>query len=154
MGNKSTKNSIGGNVEGNFIGGDANKTTNTYTKQESGDNKGAISDYSEAIKIDSTYSAPYVNRGIAKRALGDDDSAMSDYNQAIRLNPEDADVYFNRGLINKERNDKKGALVDFYESARLYQNQGKKKDHKDTLYLIQELEKVGGIRRFFNELLS
>ncbi|GEM_PF-3135644 len=35
MGNKSTKNSIGGNVEGNFIGGDANKTTNTYTKQES-----------------------------------------------------------------------------------------------------------------------
>ena len=120
----------------------------------SGDNKGAISDYSEAIKINSTYAASYLNRGIAKRGLGDDDGAMSDYSEAIRLNSEFADAYLYRGLIKKERKDKKGALADFYESARLCQKQGKKEDYEDTLYMIQELEKIGGIKGFFNEFLN
>lgn len=136
-------------------GGIANAyAARAYTKQASGDNQGAIDDYSEAIKIDLNYHDAYLNRGAAKEDLGDDDGAMSDYSEAIRLNPECADSYLYRGTIRKERNDKKGALVDFYKAAGLYQQQGNRGKHRDALNMIQELEKIGGIKRFFNELLS
>ncbi|PSB26031.1 tetratricopeptide repeat protein [Stenomitos frigidus] len=52
-------------------------------KIKNGDNKGAIDDNTQAIKLKPQYSVAYYNQGIARAALGDQQAAIQDYNQAI-----------------------------------------------------------------------
>jgi tetratricopeptide (TPR) repeat protein len=67
----------------------------------------AISDYSEAIKLDPKGAQAYNGRGIANYQIagstGDStdpyDKAIKDFNDAIRLNPNNADAYHYRGMI-------------------------------------------------------
>ena len=50
-----------------------------------GDNKAAIDDYDQAIKLKPDYALAYYNRGIARNALGDKQSAILDYQKAAEL---------------------------------------------------------------------
>ena len=56
-----------------------------YAKSEKGDHKGAISDYTKAIKLKPDYAIAYNNRGSAKYDLGDKKGACSDYKKAASL---------------------------------------------------------------------
>ena len=68
------------------------------TKYYLGDYKGAITDYTQAIRLNPDYASAYYNRGNAKSNLGQHFAAIADYDIAIRLNPDDAEAYYNRGL--------------------------------------------------------
>src|SRR5262249_51454876 len=57
----------------------------------------AITDCSEAIRIDPTYATAYVLRGSAYVDKKDLDHAIADFNEAIRTDPKDATVYAARG---------------------------------------------------------
>jgi len=97
---------------------------NTYfdraiEKHESGDNYGAIIDYSEAIRINPNNSAAFNNRGNVKSDLGDQHGAIADYNEAIRLDPKDAMFFNNRGLTKSALGDKEGEIEDYNEAIRL-----------------------------------
>ena len=50
------------------------------------DYKGAIEDYSEAIRLKPDYAVAYYNRGNSKYSLQDYKGAIEDYSEAIRLN--------------------------------------------------------------------
>ena len=52
-----------------------------------GDNRGAMADYNEAVRINPNYALAYDNRGNARRALGDNKGALADYNEAVRISP-------------------------------------------------------------------
>ena len=94
------------------------------TKYDKGNSKGAISDFTKAIKIN-PYKDPYAyySRGYAKYKLKDYKGAISDFTEAIKINPND-DAYFNRGLSKDFLGDREGACSDFKKSVS-FEYQGK-----------------------------
>jgi tetratricopeptide (TPR) repeat protein len=96
-----------------------NRGNENYRK---GDYTSAITDYSEAIRINPNYADAYYWRGAAKSFLSDKQGAIADYSKAIRLNPNYADAYYWRGKTKFSLNDKKGAITDYSEAIRINPN--------------------------------
>jgi tetratricopeptide (TPR) repeat protein len=88
-------------------------------KQNRGDNKGAIADYDQAIKLKSDYADAYYGRGLARYNLSDKHGAIADYDQAIKLKSDYADVYYGRGLARSDLGDKHGAIADYDQAIKL-----------------------------------
>ncbi len=82
-------------------------------KLDSEDYKGAISDYTKAIKINPKDGDAYRERGYSKSVLEDDKGAISDYTKAIKINPKDGDAYRERGYSKSVLEDDKGAISDY-----------------------------------------
>ena len=59
------------------------KTDSLKAKDKLEDYEGAIADYNQAIKIDSTHPKAYYSRGNILRKARDNRNAIADYNQAI-----------------------------------------------------------------------
>ena len=92
-----------------------------------GDFDGAISAYTEAIRLDPKSVEAHDGRGAAYSHKGDNDKAIADYTEAIRLDPKDTAAYCGRGgvychvaayRIGTEHDFDK-AIADFTEAIRL-----------------------------------
>jgi tetratricopeptide (TPR) repeat protein len=79
----------------------------------------AISDYSEAIRLNPADAKSYSNRGDAYNKKGEYNRAITDYDAAIRLNPRDANAYNNRGAAYRFQNNHDRAIADYDEAIRL-----------------------------------
>lgn len=66
-------------------------------KKKLGDYAGAITDFSEAIKINPDYKT-YYGRAKSKEALQDIQGAIMDFTKAIEINPDHLGSYFDRGI--------------------------------------------------------
>jgi tetratricopeptide (TPR) repeat protein len=77
------------------------------------DHKGAIADFSEAIKLDSSFIEAYENRGVVKYFLEDFSGAIDDYNKALEINPDDYNTCVRRGWTRFRMRDFTGAMEDF-----------------------------------------
>ena len=121
-----------------------------YAKGVSGDNRGAIQDYTMSIKLDPDYAGTYCNRGIAKGDLGDDRGAIQDCNKAIELDPDYATAYYNRGIPKSNLGDYRGAIQDYSKAIELdpynalaYYNRGVAKSNLgDDRGAIQDYSKA------------
>jgi tetratricopeptide (TPR) repeat protein len=71
------------------------------TRYEEGDFDGAITDFSEAIRLEPDFPNIYLRRGLAYRHKGKSDKAMVDYNKAIALEQDDFNNYYERGLLHQ-----------------------------------------------------
>ena len=89
-------------------------------KYDAGDYKGAIKDYTKAIKINPQYVDAYNNRGNVKLDLNIYKGAISDYSKAIKINPQYGDAYYNRGLAKENLKDFEGALSDYTKAIEIY----------------------------------
>jgi serine/threonine protein kinase/regulator of sirC expression with transglutaminase-like and TPR domain len=67
-----------------------------------GDNRQAIADYSEAIRLKPDYAFAFNNRGNVYSDLKQYDKAIADYSNYIRLRPNDPDGYNNRARCYEE----------------------------------------------------
>lgn len=76
------------------------------------DYKGAVLDYSKAIKLNPNFIAAYENRGKSKLYLKDYRGAIIDFNRAIELNPDNADYFVYRSDAKSKLLDFDGALND------------------------------------------
>ena len=101
------------------------------TKYDLGDYKGAITDYTQAIRLKPDYAIAYNTRGNAKGELSQSVAAIADFDIAIRLNPDDATAYYNRGIAKSNLGQHFAAIADFDiairlnpDDARAYNNRG------------------------------
>ncbi len=72
----------------------------------------ALSDYNEAIRLDSHNETAYYNRGLVWEISCQYDKALADYNQAIKLNPNYPSAYRNRGRVEHLMKEYDRALAD------------------------------------------
>lgn len=79
----------------------------------------AISDYSEAIRLNPGNAGGYNNRANAYVALGDYDRALADYAESLRLDPTDAGTFNNRGTVYQKLADYRRAIAHYDEAVRL-----------------------------------
>jgi serine/threonine protein kinase/tetratricopeptide (TPR) repeat protein len=79
----------------------------------------AISDYTEAIRLDSKNAQALLFRGSAWYDKGDKDKALADFDEAIRLDPKLAGAFVGKGMVWYDKGDKDKALADFDEAIRL-----------------------------------
>jgi tetratricopeptide (TPR) repeat protein len=82
----------------------------------------AITQYTEAIRIDPNYAWAYSGRGSAYRMKGQYDTAIKDLNEAIRLDPNNALAYSNRGEAYRMKGQYDTAFKDLNEAIRLDPN--------------------------------
>ena len=104
---------------------------------------GAVSDFTEAIKL-APYNAVYFSyRGNAYYSLKDWEKAIVDYTEVVRLMPNNA-VYFNyRGLAYSKLKDMEKAIADFNEAVRLEPNNAKYIDNRgDAYYNLKDMKKA------------
>ena len=94
-------------------------------KLDNGNYKGAISDFTKAIKIN-PYKDPYAfhDRGLAKLNLKDYEGAISDFTEAIKINPKFGNAYYNGGLAKLNLKDYEGAISDFTEAIKINPQDG------------------------------
>ncbi|WP_238846082.1 serine/threonine-protein kinase [Nostoc edaphicum] len=91
-------------------------------KYNNKDFRGAIEDYTQAIKINPNYVDAYINRGLAHDDLGDKQAAIEDYNQAIKINPNYALAYYNLGVARSALGDKQAAIEDYNQAIKINPN--------------------------------
>jgi tetratricopeptide (TPR) repeat protein len=82
-------------------------------KSDSGDKRGAILDYDQAININPKSFLGYISRGSTKHALNDYKGAIFDFDEAINIKPVYDIIYGLRGIAKYRLNDKEGAILDF-----------------------------------------
>jgi lipoprotein NlpI len=82
----------------------------------------ALSDCNEAIRIDRTHAAAYVNRGNVYLSKADAEHAFGDFSEAIRLDPQNAWAHTARGNLYRDRGDFDRALADLNDAIRLDPN--------------------------------
>jgi tetratricopeptide (TPR) repeat protein len=92
-------------------------------KSERKDYAGAVSEYTNAIRLNPNNPSSYNSRGIAKYYLEDNSGAIEDFSKSIELSPKEkayngkgydliASYYMNRGRCKLERKDYNGVLED------------------------------------------
>ncbi len=86
------------------------------------DYKGAIADYTQAIRLKPDAAFAYVGRGLAKEQLGQHFAAITDYDTAIRLKPNYAYAYAVRGNAKVQLGQYFAAIADCDTAIRLKPN--------------------------------
>ena len=90
--------------------------------QEMFENYLAMSDYTNAIKIEPDFTEVYLKRASLKQELEDLNGALDDYNKAIEskfvwylfwIDYVDVTTYYKRGVVKNLLKDHKGAIEDF-----------------------------------------
>ena len=81
-------------------------------KHNSKDYKGALKDYSKAIKKDKNNAFAYYNRGLIELATSDFKLALSDFTKTIELKNTYIDAYYSRATVYANLKDYKKAISD------------------------------------------
>lgn len=97
---------------------------------EKGDNEGAISDFSESLKLDSKNIKVWLLRGLAHYRLRSYDNAVRDFTEVIRLDPNDKRGYELRVLAYDKLEDSQSAESD---RRRVKDLKRKKRSHSPRL---------------------
>ncbi|WP_066379324.1 MULTISPECIES: tetratricopeptide repeat protein [unclassified Anabaena] len=113
--------------------------TQGVLRLQSGDEKGAIAAFNQAIRINPNSSEAYFIRGIAHLQLEDWTAAVTDFNQAIRINPNSSEAYFIRGIARLQLGDLKGATEDLDQAAVLLEKQGKTAEYEQVINIINQI---------------
>lgn len=106
-------------------------------KKNNGDIKGAILDFSRAIKI-SPKANYYQFRADAKNKINDFYGALADSNKAIELSPKTSIFYYTRGYSKHMLKNYNEAILDYTKSINLCEND----EENAEKYLMRGLSKL------------
>jgi Tfp pilus assembly protein PilF len=82
----------------------------------------AISDFTEAIRLDPNYALAYLYRGGAYDSKGNHEKAITELTEAIRLDPKSVFAYVARGYAYSNDGNLEKAISDYNEAIRLDPN--------------------------------
>ena len=88
-------------------------------KSNLSDFQGAITDYSEAIRLDPKNAIAYTDRGNVKQRLGDLSGAIADYNAAINADPKYWGAYYDKACYYSLQNNVEFALENLQIAIKL-----------------------------------
>ena len=91
-------------------------------KQDSEDYAGAISDFTEFLRIHPAHLEAYKSRGFAKAMTNDLSGAIADFDRAVEISPRHADAYNSRGNVHAMAGHLVASLADFNYAIRLDRN--------------------------------
>lgn len=89
------------------------------TRYDLRDHPGAISDFTEVLRLDPGHAVALNNRGVAYVDLGRHADAEADFTQAIALDPKLFSAYCNRGWLRLDQNRYPSAIEDFSRAIEL-----------------------------------
>jgi tetratricopeptide (TPR) repeat protein len=92
------------------------------SKQDREDYAGAISDFTEYLRIHPTHLEAYKSRGFAKAMTNDLAGAIADFDRAVEISPRHADAYNARGNVHAMAGHLVASLRDFNLAIRLDRN--------------------------------
>jgi tetratricopeptide (TPR) repeat protein len=84
-----------------------------------GDYQEAISQFTQAIKLEPNFAVVYISRGVSYYNLRDNSNAIADYDVAIDLDPNFALAYCNRGDAYRLLGDLSKATADARKACEL-----------------------------------
>lgn len=85
-------------------------------RYDEGNFDGAITDFSETLRINPDFPETYLRRGLAHRHKGDFEKAMADYHKAIDTESNNFTAHYERGLLYQSKGELNNALSDFTNS--------------------------------------
>ncbi len=89
-------------------------------KLDAGDVRGAVDDYTEALRIHPKDLACLNNRAtVRSEGLGDHNGAIEDHTEALRIDPKNADAYYNRGNVWKRLQNLDNAIEDYTQALKV-----------------------------------
>ena len=88
-------------------------------KSKNRDYLGALTEYTEVIRIDPHNALAICCRGVAYYRLSNDRDAMTDYNRAIALDPKLVIAYYRRGFLHYLAQDYSSAIADYNRAIEL-----------------------------------
>lgn len=94
----------------------------------------ALSDFNDAIRLNSNSDIAYYNRGILYFKQGNLKEALFDYNDAIQINQDNSFAYNNRGLVYKLLDDFEKAFSDFNKSIQLNSSNAEAYYNRGNIY--------------------
>jgi tetratricopeptide (TPR) repeat protein len=87
-----------------------------YDREHKGENRLALVEYTEAIRLKPNYVLAYTRRGLIFTILNENDIADKDFKIATSLPVHSAEDYLGRGIARSELGDKQGAITDYNEA--------------------------------------
>jgi clan AA aspartic protease (TIGR02281 family) len=113
----------------------------------------SITDYTEAISIDSTDAYYYGYRGDAKRLMGNYKGAVDDFTKAIEVEPRESWFYYRRGWIEEEflKNNEAG-LNDYNDAISINKEYAYTYLHRGRLFEVK-LNNLDKAKEDYNSIL-
>ncbi|WGT67897.1 tetratricopeptide repeat protein [cyanobacterium endosymbiont of Epithemia clementina EcSB] len=105
-----------------------------------GDYQGAITDFTQVIRLNVYDAEAYYNRGIAYTKINNYSQAIADFNYALRLDNELAEVYLERAEVCLVLNNQPGAIRDLQTAAKLFKKQGNSFLYQETQKLLRQVQ--------------
>jgi tetratricopeptide (TPR) repeat protein len=90
-----------------------------YAAHVRGEYGRAITNYTEAIRLDPSHAKAYNNRGLVYQAKGDMPRAIADFTEALRLTPNVTAIYLNRAAAYVALGQVDKAFADYDEAIRI-----------------------------------
>lgn len=91
-------------------------------RKDAGKFEEAVTFFSKAIEMDSSYGEAYINRGSVLSAMNKDLEAIKDLNEAVKYSPHNPKLYNNRGIILTKIRQFDKAIADYNMSLKLNNN--------------------------------
>ena len=116
------------------------------------DFEGAITHYTQALQLNSTFAKAYVSRAYARTQIGQREKAFQDYQKALEIEPKLVDAYIGRGNIYFSQGDNQLAINDFELAISINSNYYDAYFSRGSVYL--NIENYKEANKDFSEAIS
>lgn len=100
----------------------------------------ALTDFQQAIQLNSQYTAAYYNRGLTYTYLKRYQAAIDDFDKVVAAVPTYADAYYSRGICWAQLGNRQAAVENVRKAAELYQQQGQEQMYQRTVEFLSQLQ--------------